>query len=308
MNSVMYKQRTAYSFVIIAAVLWGTIGIFSKHLSAIGFNALQLVSLRAVISALVILVFLLIKDRSLLKIEIRDSVYFVGTGLISFVFFNWCYFIAINETSLSVAAILLYTAPAFVMVFSSLLFKEKMTKIKIAALLLTSAGCIFVTVFAGGADFNLSAMGILAGLGSGLGYALYSIFGRYALKKYDSYTVTFYTFVFASAFLIPTSNIKGTVGLLSNSNALVHAILLSLFATVLPFILYTKGLSQLETSRAAIIAILEPVVASAIGILLFNETVSIFKIIGIVMVVFAVAILGEKSEKDLVETGGEIAE
>lgn len=295
----MYKKRTAYSFVIIAAALWGTIGIFSKHLSAIGFSALQIVSIRAIISALFIFALLLVKDRRLLKIEIRDSGYFAGTGIISIVFFNWCYFTAINKTSLSVAAILLYTAPAFVMVFSAILFKEKLTKRKIAALILTFIGCLFVTVFVNGTGHEVSALGILAGLGSGLGYALYSIFGRYALRKYDSYTVTFYTFVFASIFLIPTSNIRGIVSLLLNDNALFYAILLSLIATVFPFLLYTKGLSQLETSKASIIATLEPVVATVIGIVLFNEAVSIFKIVGILLVVFAVAILREKSEKDM---------
>jgi drug/metabolite transporter (DMT)-like permease len=70
---------------------------------------------------------------------------------------------------------------------------------------------------------------------------------------------------------------------------------------VLPFVLYTKGLSQLETSRAAIIATLEPVVATIIGIFLFKESISIIKIIGIALVIVAIAILREKNEKDLDE-------
>lgn len=292
----MFKKRTAYVFVIMAAALWGTIGIYSKYLSEIGFNVLQLVSIRAVISAIVIFIFLFFKNRRLLQIEIRDYIYFVGTGILSFGFFNWCFFIAINKTSLSVAAILLYTAPAFVMVFSSILFKEKMTNRKIAALILTFIGCVFVTAFVNGTGGNISALGILAGLGSGLGYALYSIFGRYALKKYDSYTVTFYTFVFASIGVVPISNLKGTISLLSNTNAIYYAIALSLTATVLPFLLYTKGLSQLETSKASIVATLEPVVATVISIVIFKESISIFKIIGILVVIFAVSILEEKCE------------
>ncbi|HYF83659.1 MAG TPA: EamA family transporter [Clostridia bacterium] len=291
----------SYIFVIIAAALWGTIGIYSKQLSTFGFSILQIVSIRAIFSTLAILTFILFKDKRLLKIEIRDFTYFVGTGIISFVFFNWCYFIAINKTSLSAAAILLYTAPVFVMVFSSILFKEKMTKRKIAALILTFIGCVFVTASAKGTAQNISALGILAGLGSGLGYALYSIFGRYALKKYDSITVTFYTFVFASVGLIPISNIKGFISLFSNINAVYYAILLGLLATVLPFMLYTKGLSHLETSKASIIATLEPVVATVVGIALFREPITIFKIIGILVVVLAVSMLVEKYEDNFEE-------
>lgn len=289
-------KKTAYIFVIAAAALWGTIGIYSKQLSAFGFSILQIVSIRAIFSTLAILTFIMFKDRKLLRIEVRDYAYFVGTGIISFAFFNWCYFIAINKTSLSIAVILLYTAPAFVMIFSSILFKEKMTKRKIAALVLTFTGCVFATAFVKDTGQNISALGILAGLGSGLGYALYSIFGRYALKKYDSITVTFYTFVFASAGLIPISNIKELINLFSNINAVYYAILLGLLATVFPFLLYTKGLSHLETGKASIVATLEPVVATIIGIALFREPVTIFKIIGISAVVIAVSILAEKNE------------
>lgn len=289
-------KKTAYLFVVAAAALWGIIGIFSKQLGLLGFSVLQIVSVRAIFSALFILGFILFKDRKLLRIEIRDSVYFVGTGIISFVFFNWCYFVAINKTSLAVAAILLYTAPAFVMVFSSVLFKEEMTKRKIAALLLTLVGCFLVTAVAGGAGRNVSLSGIMAGLGSGLGYALYSIFGRYALKKYDPITVTFYTFVFASIGLIPTSNIKGMLSLFSDMGTVYYAVCLSVFSTLLPFMLYTKGLSYLETGRASVIATLEPVVATIVGIVLFGEPVSVFKVTGILIVVFAVSMLVEKDE------------
>ncbi len=303
----MFRKRLPYFFVIIAAALWGTIGIYGKYLSAAGFSTLQIVSVRAFVSALSIFLFLLVRDRRLLRIEVKDFPYFIGTGIISIVFFNWCYFIAIEKTSLSVAAILLYTAPAFVMIFSAVLFKEKMTRRKVTALVLTFAGCVLVTMFTKGTSHGISVSGILAGLGSGLGYALYSIFGRYALKKYDSYTVTLYTFVFASAFLLPTSNIKGTILLLHNQSVLVYAVLLGVLATVLPFVLYTKGLSQLETSKASIIATIEPVVAAIIGIAFFREPVSLSKVTGILLVIFAVSILVEK-DRQVLGTSAEAAD
>jgi len=286
-------KRVAYVFVISAAVLWGTIGIYSKQLSQYGASVLHIVSIRAIFAALAIFIFILLKDKKHLNIDIHDWKYFFGTGILSFVFFNWCYFIAINKTTLSTAAILLYTAPAIVMVFSIILFKEKLTGRKVAALILTFIGCVFVTGVIKGKQ-DISPLGILAGMGSGFGYALYSVFGRYALRKYDPITVTFYTFVFASVGLIPISDIKGLFCLLSNTGAFCNAILLGLAATVLPFLLYTKGLFCLETSKASIIATIEPVVATVIGIILFGEPITIYKIIGIFLVVFAVSILEQK--------------
>jgi drug/metabolite transporter (DMT)-like permease len=289
-------KRRAYFFIIVAATLWGTLGIFGKKLNGFGFNTSQIVFIRAIGASVTLILFLLVKNAKLLKIKPRDSVYFVGTGIISFVFFNWCYFVAINKTSLSVAAILLYTAPALVTIFSAILFKEKMTKQKIISLVLTFIGCILVTAFAQGTGQKITFIGMLAGLGAGLGYALYSIFGRYALKKYDSITVTVYTFVFASVGLIPITDVKEMVSLFSNVNAIYYAVALGLIATVLPFLLYTEGLSYLETSKASIIATLEPIVATVIGIILYKEPLTLFKILGISIVIFAVSIVREKSE------------
>lgn len=288
--------RMAYFFVIVAAMLWGTLGVFGKRLNQFGFDPAQIVIIRAIGAAVILILFTSIRNANLLKIKPRDFIYFVGTGILSFVFFNLCYFVAINKTSLSVAAVLLYTAPAIVMVLSAILFKEKMTRKKLISLMLTFAGCIFVTAFVQGTGQKISISGVLAGLGSGLGYALYSIFGRYALKKYDAITVTLYTFIFASIGLIPFTNMKEMISLFSNVNALYYAVALVLIGTILPFMLYTKGLSYLETSKASIIATLEPIVATIIGIILYSEPLTLFKILGISLVIFAVAIIREKDE------------
>lgn len=300
-SSIEKKQKNskgAYLHVIAAATLWGTIGIYAKQLVYIGFETTQLVLIRAVGAALALLLYLLVKDTKLLRIDLRDSIYFIGTGIISFVFFNWCYFIAINRTSLSIAAILLYTAPAFVTILSVILFKENISGKKLVSLILTFIGCSFVTVFTQDTGLKATALGVLAGLGSGLGYALYSIFGRYALMKYDPLTVTFYTFVFASIGIIPVTDINGTISLLSSMNSIYYAAALALLATVMPFILYTKGLSYLEASKASIIATLGPIVATVVGIALFGEIINLYKILGVGIVVFAVWIMSAKNEGD----------
>ncbi len=280
-----------YIYVILAAVFWGVIGIFSKALSALGFDATQIVFVRAFGAMVCLFAYMVLTDPKSLRIALKDSKYFVGTGIISFVFFNWCYFNAIERTSLSVAAILLYTAPTIVTFLSVMLFKEQMTKNKWISLGLTFLGCLLVTVFSENGSVKVSGIGILLGLGSGLGYALYSIFVRYALKKYSVLTVTFYTFAFATLGLIPITDIPEMANLLKISGALVHAVFLCLLSTVAPFLLYTKGLSKLETSKASIIATLEPIVATVVGVLLFAEPMTAVKIIGIMLVILAVKIL-----------------
>lgn len=293
-NKEINMERTAYLCVILSAVLWGIIGIFVKKLNEYGFSSLQIVFIRAIVATLTVAAFYLIKYKKIKVIELGHAKYFVGTGILSFVFFNWCYFTAINKTSLAVASILLYTAPTIVMVFSVLLFKEKMTKVKIISLVLTFIGCIFVTFSGQGSGIQVSALGVLAGLGAGLGYALYSIFGRYALQNYDSITVTLYTFIFASISLIPFVDIPGMVNLFTDLSSIFYAIILGIFSTTMPFLLYTYGLTHLESSKASIIATLEPIVATAIGIAIFGENITLLKVSGILIVVSGLVIIRNK--------------
>lgn len=289
------SKRAAYFFVITAAFCWGLIGFFIKTLNGYGFTSEQIVWIRAVGAAFTLVIVSAFRDPKLFLIQPRDAFYFVGTGLFSFAFFNWCYFTAIHRTSLSVAAILLYTAPAWVMVLSAILFGEKITARKMASLLLTFAGCVLITAFVRDPGREMTAAGVLAGLGAGLGYALYSIFGRYALRKYNSTTITLYTFLFAAIGLIPITDVGEMAALFSkaDANAWYLALTLGLVATALPYLLYTKGLSCLETGRASIVATMEPIVATAIGILLYGEPVTFFKIAGISLVVFAVSLIRE---------------
>ena len=123
----------------------GSMGIFVRKFEECGLGSLDIAAIRAITTMCILFLFLLFYNRSLLRIKLRDLWCFLGTGLLSIVFFNYCYFRAITMTSLSVAAVLLYTAPAFVMILSYLLFHEKFTVRKSIALVLTFVGCVFVT-------------------------------------------------------------------------------------------------------------------------------------------------------------------
>jgi drug/metabolite transporter (DMT)-like permease len=208
-------NKLALLFIGAGASLWGIIGIFVTYLYEIGFTPTQVVAVRALSATIFLVIYVLFKNRQLLKISISDSKYFVGTGIFSIVLFNWCLFSAIEETSISIASILLYTAPAFVTIFSRLLFKEALTTRKILALFITFIGCSFVIGILPNMDEPISLYGVILGLGSGLFYSLYSIFGKFALKKYDSLTVTVYTFLFATIAVIPFSGLWSVLPLFS---------------------------------------------------------------------------------------------
>lgn len=281
-------------YVLISGITWGLISIFVNNLAQIGFGTLEIVSLRVLISAILLLIFALIKDKSLLKIEIKHLPYFVGTGVLSIAFFNFCYFETIRLTnSVSISALLLYTAPIFVMIMSAILYKERLTKKKIICLIITMIGLCFITgVF--NPDGEITPKALFFGIGSGFCYALYSIFGKKVTSIYSGLTITIYTFILASVVVVPISGVLNNVSLIFKIDSLFYALGLSLVCTITPFLLYTKGLLHLDAGKAAVFATIEPITAVLVGLILFDEIMTISKFIGILLILVAITVLNLK--------------
>ena len=280
----------AYASILLAAALWGIIGLWNRRLMAAGLSPISVVVVRNFGGMVLLTAIFAVKDRSVFRVKREHLKYFFGTGVVSILLFTVCYFSCQQICSLAAASILLYTAPAIVVVLSALLWKEPVTKKKLLALGLTLAGCALVCgVFAG--DMTVTVSGVLLGLGSGFFYALYSIFGRYALAHYDAMTVTVWTFFFAgftSLILLRPAELAEAFSLPGNW---LTAVCLVVFSTVLPYLFYTRGLARVEPGRAAIMASLEPVVASLAGVLIFGEPMSAAILAGIVLVLSGVVIL-----------------
>lgn len=283
--------KKEYVLIMAAAALWGCIGVFFRILTGAGLTPMQSVALRVILAAVIYTLYLLITDRQALKIRLKDIYYFIGTGIVSLVFFNWCYFSTIAASSMSVAAVLLYTAPIFVMMMSAVLFREKINGKKLLALFMTFSGCLLVTGLIAGGDERLSTAAIFTGLGSGIGYALYTIFGKYALRKYGAKTVTAYTFIVGAVGVAPISGIWKAGDVLLSRPVILGGIGISVVCCILPYILYTKGLERAEAGKAAIVATLEPVVAAILGISVFGDSVTAMKLAGMLLIVSAVIIL-----------------
>lgn len=287
------KKKLPSFFILIASFLWGLTGIFVRNLNNQGLDNIELLFFRSSVTTLTLFIYLFITDRSKLKIDFRDIWYFFGTGVLSFTLFGFCYFYTISNASMSLAAMLLYTSPFFVMLMAAIFFREKITATKIFALLAAAVGCVMIC----GTDTNttITPLIIFTGLSSGFCYALYSIFGRVALKKYSSMTVTVYTFLFASiASMFVVDFPRVTSICIKNPETLGLAILFAYISAFFPYIFYTVGLKNTESGKAAVMATFEAVVASLAGVFVFGEVLSTIAIIGIFLVLFSVFLLNRK--------------
>ena len=265
------KKYLPYLNILGAAACWGCIGLFNRFLMRVGMGAANIVVIRNFGGLVLLTLIFALRERSVFHVKAKHLPIFFGTGVVSMVFFTLCYFKCQELCSLAVSAILLYTAPAMVVLMSAAVFRERITRKKILALALALLGCSFVTgVWSG--DASVTAAGVLFGLGAGFLYALYSIFAPFGLRHYTPFTVVYWTFVFGglgSLFLLDAGEMR----------------------TVLPYLLYTNGLAKVESGKASILASLEPVVASFVGILAFGEPVSLMVFLGLGCILACVYVL-----------------
>ncbi len=279
--------------VLVAGSLWGLTGVFSRTFSAMGLSAQGVIVLRCGIAA-IFFGLLLIKEPKNFKIKWKDAWCFFGAGICSLLFFTFCYFQAINTMNLAAAAILLYTAPGIVMVLSLVIFKEKLTIPKVIALILAFLGCALASGLATGIDFSL--VGLLYGLGAGFGYALYSIFARFALNRgYGSGTINFYACFLAALGAGLLWGFDQPLGIgFADWGATGLSLLLGFISCFLPYMLYTYGLTGLESGKASVMASSEVVVATLLGVFVFGEQLTWFHWAGVAMIIGAVMLLNKK--------------
>ncbi len=294
------NSRTSALLIVAAGVLWGGIGLFVAMLASVGLSRLQIVALRLVTAAVVFSAATALRSPEKFRFRWKDAWCFAGNGLVSLVFSNFCYFTAIERLSLSAAVVLLYTSPIFVTFFSVLLFGEKLTGRKVAALTITMVGCMLVTGLFESTPGEISPLGILCGLAAGLTYGLYTIFTRCALTRgYDPASITLHSFLWAGAGALPLSGFWRSPELLKMPIVWFGAIGLGVVCCIAPYWLYNKGLSGTEPSKAAIYATVEPAVATLLGVFVLHETMTSLKLVGMALVFVSLFILsrGERPQQ-----------
>ncbi|QZA32814.1 EamA family transporter [Hydrogenibacillus sp. N12] len=287
------SPATGALFVLIAAALWGTLGLFVHRLQERGFTPLEIVALRAAATVLWLGGVLAVRAPSALAAPRWAWPSFLGTGVLSMALFNWAYFQAIDLVSLSIAATLLYTGPAFVVLLGRLFFKEPITGRKAIALGLSTVGAALVSGL-GSTAASIQpppAEGAFLGLLSGFAYALYSLFAKPLAGRLKAETIVFYTFaVTFLALAVPTALWK-KAALIARPDVLGILLLFGLFPTALAYLLYTEGLRRMEAGRAAMLATVEPVVAVVIGRFVFHDRLTAGQTIGAAAILLAVVLI-----------------
>jgi drug/metabolite transporter (DMT)-like permease len=189
-------------------------------------------------------------------------VFFLCFGLIGVNGFFYIYIYAITLNGIGVAAVLLYTAPIWVTLYSVFFFHERIELRLSIALLLAVAGVALVSQIYSQSAKILTLVGILAGLGAGIGYASYILFNKSALQRdYQLWTVNAYALGIGALLMIPLQPWGELTRPFAEPNALVWLLILGIVPTLGGSLAFNLGLQRIPASNASIVVTLEPLIA-----------------------------------------------
>lgn len=282
--------------IVISGVLWGTSAIFANLLYPHGFNPLQLTAMRGMVSALIMSIYIFITKKRLFKVTLSQLFWF-ALGGISMFFAAFFYYESMNVGSVSVAVILMYTAPIFVMTYSVIFLGEKLTFRKFISVVLVVLGCAFISGIFGGVKFNL--WGFVSGLLSGISYSAYNIVSKVQIsKKGNPLSAVVYGYIFMALASFCFADVPGIFTIANTKPLLLYALIIGIgiFTVTLPYTLYTLSLKYIPVGTASALGIIEPMTATLFGVALFGEPLGIASVIGIIFIITAVLMLSFSKE------------
>jgi DME family drug/metabolite transporter len=278
--------------VLGAAALWGSLGLFGRRLFAYHLTPLEIASARAALAFLALVVLFSPRIRSL-RVARRDVPLLLVYGGLSIGAFYFLYMAAIERTTIAVAAALLYTAPAFVLIISWGLRWEAVRPGLLVPLTAALAGVVLVTgagaaFWRGSAPLPAAAVGF--GLASGITYALFTVLGKRVSERYGPMRTLFYAYAAGALVLAPAA--PPWQVLVHHPDAVPVLAAMSLGPTLLASFLFLAALHHLAASTASMLATAEPVVAALLGVTVLGEPFGLDTAVGMALVVGAAIMLG----------------
>ncbi len=272
-----------YIFIIVAASCWGFIGIFSALAFAEGLGPMEVAFWRALISwGFFGSQAIMRKETHLVKKDIPLLAVF---GLLGISLFYISYQYAVKTGGVAFASVLLYTAPAWVIICSFFIYKEKLTVNKIIAVLLVIVGVFLISKTGGNSNSatTIGFMAILSGLMSGFCYSLYYTIGKFFSSRYSSANLFLYVLPIGALGILPFVEFTH-----KSPVAWASLVAVSLVSTFIANHCYYIGLKFLEAGKASIVATIEPVVAAVAAYIIFGEYFTSLGYAGTAIIISAV--------------------
>lgn len=288
-------KNKAFLYIILAGIFWGTSGIFNYVLKPMGITAPQITAIRGIVSSICMAVYVFFYDKNLFRATLKELLLYICGGVAVFAT-SASYFFSMQLSSVSTAVVLMYTAPIFVMIYSVLFLGEKFTRLKFTSLVLMMLGASLVSGIIGG--FKYSTIGIIFGFTAGIMYSTYNILTKIQMRHgCNPISASMYCFFFMALTALIFSKPMGIIEVIAeNKISAIYMLLCGVCTCVLPYFLYTLSLKLLPVGTASALSIIEPMSATLFSVALLGESLNVFTLSGIILILSAVFLLSRSKE------------
>ncbi|MBE7025404.1 MAG: hypothetical protein E7408_05060 [Ruminococcaceae bacterium] len=289
-------KKSAFLFIIVAGIFWGTSGLFVNFLAPFGFSSVQMTAARGVFSAISMVIYTFFYDRRLFRANGWELVLYAASGLAMFCTAS-SYYASMQHTSVATAVVLMYTAPIFVMVYSVMFFGEKLSRLKLCSIVGMLVGCVLVSGIIGGLQW--SGFGIFMGFMAGISYSAYNIVTKIQMRRpCHPLTATMYCMVFMAIISLTVAKPGSMAAITLQNPVLLLPMLigLALCTGVIPYFLYTMALKALPVGTASALGIIEPMAATVFSVLFLREPLPLVSCLGIICILGSVFLLSRSDE------------
>jgi drug/metabolite transporter (DMT)-like permease len=283
------RQITGILLIVISAAAFGTLAIFGRFLYADGLDTFTMLFLRFGIAAFIMTLILLVRKESFP--HGKTLLQLIGMGALGYVGQSFSFLSAIKYASAGLVALLLYLYPSFVFILSVIILREKVTSVKVFALLLALIGTA-LTVDPAGGQFA----GILLAICAALIYSIYIIVGTDVMKHVSAVQSSLVIFASAGAVYGFLMGINGAHFPATSTGWLGIAGIV-IIATIIPVVTFLAGLERIGPTNASMLSTLEPVVTVLLAGMIFGEQLQIITLLGGSLILVAVVLLTRSEVK-----------
>jgi Predicted permeases len=286
-----------FLLLLLAVLFWGGSAPLGKFLIVTRFivtrfDTLIIVQTRTSLAFVLLLIFFLLKDRSVFRIEFRDIWKFAMLGVLGVAITNYTYYYTVKEASVATAILVQYTAPVWIVLYSVLILKEdRLDHVTIISLVIALVGCYFAVTSGSMQSINLKGWAIITGPLSAFTFAYQVIGTKQLIKRYSIWTLLLYMFGFSAIFWLCVNPPWNVIAKHYNYSDWGILWMFAVVSILIPQMAFASGLKYLDASTAGIISVMEPVIAIVAAFLILGESLSVIQMSGGFMVLLAVGLL-----------------
>lgn len=282
------SERTIGGTLVVgAAALWGTNAILGKLALRAGFSLTSILAVRFLIAGALVVAGMGVygmfarwrqpDDAVSIWLSPRQAGVAFTLGAVGYAGMLALYFWALHFMTAGTVALLSYTYPIFVLILSTAVLNEYITR---RVMFATGGTLVGVGLIAGANPVGVTAFGALLAVSTGIIHAVYIVVSRVTLANVDSRVLTAYTLPATAVAYTFLAVVQGEVHPPPTTYAWSIVLAFVAFGTIIPILSFFAGLARIDANRTGLLSMIEPVVTVALGVAMLGEPLTVPAVFG----------------------------